>query len=83
MIKTLEKFIRDNAKDGVEFRLVVSNTNPLTVYIHPLGRDGETYDCYVHGFSINPKQPFDNLAKAIFGNKEIEPHFIDSDILNP
>jgi hypothetical protein len=35
---------REVRAPGDEFRLVVKTRNPLTFYVHPLGRDGETRD---------------------------------------
>ncbi len=41
---TLEQFFRDAAADSVhnDFRLVVAVHDKVTIYIHPLGRNGDT-----------------------------------------
>ena len=77
-MKTFEQYLKEN---GIEYRLVVSKTNPLTIYIHPLGVDGESMDYYVNKFDIQPKQALDNLKKHIFGLADREPNFIKTEVL--
>jgi len=62
-----ESFLRENSKDGIEFRLVVSAVRPEAVefYCHPINRDGTTFDGYATKFTINPKIPFDNLLNGL------------------
>ncbi len=58
----------DKEKGLTDFRLNVDHIEPdgtIVVYIHPLGRDGETYDGYVRLFEILPKKAIDNLVKLL------------------
>lgn len=70
-MKTFEQFLRDNSETGVDFHLRVTKHSDglISFYIHPQGRDGETYDYYARGLSLDPKQAFDNLVNAIFKDK--------------
>lgn len=63
-----EDFLRNNITETErEFRLVVKeiNQDSLTILVHPLGRDGETYDGYCLRFNVEPKQAIDNLMKFL------------------
>ena len=68
MVKTeFGEFLKDNSKEGNEFRLV-TNLLPdgtMEFYCHPLGRDGETYDGYAMGLNIYPKRAIENLLNYI------------------
>lgn len=49
---TFEDYLKNCVDAGItEFRLVASKTHPLgtnaKIYIHPLGKDGESKDYYV------------------------------------
>ena len=66
---TFEDYLKNNLTVGNEFRLVAKNDNGhISFYCHTLGRDGETYDAYVSGFTIYPQKALDNLQKAVFKN---------------
>ena len=64
-MKTIEQYLKDN---GREYRLVIDGS---TLYIHPLGKDGETFDGYVSGFNIYPKKPMDNISNYLELEKNI------------
>ena len=67
---SFEHFLKNNLKEGNEFRLVVtqSDENLVEFYCHPLGRDGQTFDAYVFRSCVEPKKAMDNLAKALKTN---------------
>ena len=62
-----EDFLRKNLQGGNEFRLVATpqKDGTLEFYIHPLGRDGSTFDGYSRGTEVYPKKAIDNLMKYL------------------
>ncbi|MFP5515469.1 MAG: hypothetical protein ACLGJC_20585 [Alphaproteobacteria bacterium] len=56
-MKTLEQFLRDAAATGaidLRLRVTVTDGQPVTFYVHPLGRDGDTADFAVSGDTVTP-----------------------------
>jgi hypothetical protein len=59
MSKTLEKVIRDNAKQGLVgsqfvIRVLEDHGDHINVYIRPEDQDGETFDFAITGNEIMP-----------------------------
>lgn len=63
---TFEEFLKNNSKDGNEFRLVVNKHDGVVeIYCHPSDRNGETYDAYVRRGMVSPKKAADNLLRRL------------------